>query len=175
MRKLEYEIKNMKGFVLGVGYLKDKILKEINKNDFIEVDLLTNDYPLILNKSEKINKKNKKGKKISIKKIKKVFKRKRPNYIICNIDDVIGYLKYFIKDSLYITNYKIYVYSNSKKVKLDEIVKRYERYINTIEDYGEFFVINTTNYKNNIFKNIKYYVIDSLNAIYDFIGAIIAG
>ena len=31
MSKLEYEIKNFKGFVLGVGYLKDKILKEINK------------------------------------------------------------------------------------------------------------------------------------------------
>ena len=36
MRKLRYEIKDLRGFVLGVGYINDSLLKEMNKNDYIK-------------------------------------------------------------------------------------------------------------------------------------------
>lgn len=175
MSKLEYEIKNLKGFVLGVGYLKDKILKEMEKNDYIEVDLLTNDSPFISKKNINAIPKKQKGKKVSIKKIKKIFKKKRPDYIICNIDDVLSYLRYFVKDSLYITNNTIYIYSDSKNINLDDIYKRYKRYIDSIDNKDGYIIINTLNYKNKALKNIKYFVVDTLNIIYDFIGNILTG
>ena len=178
MRKLVYEIKDLKGFVLGVGYLKEKIMKEIDKNDLIEVDLLTNDDIVVSSKKtikSDSNDKKKKGKSVSIKKLKKVFKKRRPDYIICNIDDVKAYLKYFIKDSMYITNQAIYVYSDSKDTDLNDILKRYRRYIDTVEYDNEYILINTTNYHSNMFKNIYYFIIDSFINLYEYIGSFLAG
>ena len=177
MSKLVYEIKSFKGFVLGVGNLKDKIIKEIEKNDYIEVDLLTNES-VSINKKKKfvnIDFKKKKGKSVSIKKLKKVFKNKRPDYIICNIDDVYNYTKYFIKDSMYITNNSIYVYSESKNIDLKEIEKKYKRYIDNVEYNDDYIVINTTNYHSHIFKNMWYFIVDIFTAIYDYIGNLLAG
>ena len=179
MRKLIYEIKDLKGFVLGVGYLKDKILSEMNKNDYIEVSLLTNDINSAVYKSavdKKTRKKRKKGKSVYIKKIKKTFRKHRPDYIICNVDDVETYLKHFVKDSTYITNQKIYIFSEEKKVDLDIVASKYKRYVNedAITINKEYIIVDTTNYSYNPFKNAWYIVVDSFTAIYDFIGNILA-
>ena len=175
MSKLVYEIKKLNGFVLGVGYLKDKFLKEMDKNPNIEVDLLTNNEAASSKIELKKSEKKKKGKNVSIKKIKKIFKKRRPNYIICNVDDIESYLRYFVKDSISITNHAIYVFSDSKKSDLNDVKHKYERYIKDIDINDEYIVINTVGYKRNIFKNIWYFIIDTFVAIYDFIGTIIAG
>ncbi len=180
MRKLVYEIKDFKGFVLGIGYLKDKILKEMDKNDYIEVSLLTSNFAEATKKSlvdKEIRKRKKKGKTVYIKKLKKSFKYKRPDYIVCNINDVNNYLKYFIKDSLYITNQKIYIFSEGDKVELENIVKKYKRYINTVEydPKNNYIIIDTSNYYNNIFKNAWYFIVDTFISIYDSIGNVLAG
>ena len=93
--------------------------------------------------------------------------------VICNIDDVMNYLKYFVKDSLYITNERIYIYSESKKNDLTNIEKKYRRYINDVVNGDEYIIINTINYKRNIFKNLWYYIVDTFTSIYDFIGNIL--
>lgn len=176
MRKLRYEIKDLRGFVLGVGYINDSLLKEMNKNDYIKVDLLTSDFLNATKKNmvdKEIRKKKKKGKTIYIKKLKKAFRHDKPDYIICNIDDVMNYLKYFVKDSLYITNERIYIYSESKKNDLTNIEKKYRRYINDVVNGDEYIIINTINYKRNIFKNLWYYIVDTFTSIYDFIGNIL--
>lgn len=174
MRKLIYEIKDLKGYVLGVGILKNKILTELNKNDYVEVNILTNNNISIPASSKLKPDSSKKGKKIVIKKLKKYFKKKKPDYIICNIDDVKSYLKYFVKDSLYITKQRIYIYSDSKDVDLKDIEKKYLRYTKSVEIINDAILIDTTNYNPNIFKNACYYFVDTLVAIYDFIANVIA-
>ena len=175
--KLINEFKNLAGSVLGIGYINDKYLKELNKNDAISVDLLTSNLASATKKSlvaKEIRKDKKKGKSVYIKKIKKVFKRHKPDYIICNVDDVNNYLKSFIKDSLYITKDKLFIFSEENKVDLDELFNKYKRYNKSIEKKDKYLIIDNTNYKNNILKNIWYYIIDTFIAIYDYIGTILA-
>lgn len=174
MSKLAYDIKNLKGYVLGVGILNDKILTALEKNDFVDVNILTNNNIEIPKKSKlNIQSNEKKGKKIIIKKLKKYFKHHKPDYMICNIDDVKKYLKYFIKDSLYITKDKIYIYSNNLDLSLEEIARKYKRYTKKVEIFNDYVLIDTTNYQPSLFKNMFYYIIDSLLFLYNFISNIL--
>ena len=175
MSKLVYDIKNLKGYVLGVGILKDKILTCLEKNDFVEVNILTNNNIEIPKKSKLNNSidNQKKGKKIIIKKLKKYFKHHKPDYMICNIDDVLRYLKYFVKDSLYITNNKIFIYSNDSKLSLEEIAKRYKRYTKNVEICDDYILIDSSNYTPSMFKNMYYYIADTVLSLYNFISNIL--
>lgn len=173
MNELVYEIKKLNGYILGVGNLSDKILKEFLKNDFIEVNLLTNDNIKLPVNTKFSNIKKKNGKSIKISKLKKYFKTKRPDYIICNVNDVKDYLKHFIKDSLYITNEKIYIYTENNEIDLDVIFKRYRRYNVDVVKGKKNIVVDSSNYKSNIFKNIYYYIVDSFINLYDYISTIL--
>ena len=44
------------------------------------------------------------------------------------MEDLEKYLKYFIKDSIFISRNKIYLYGKLDKEKFDNLVKKYERY-----------------------------------------------
>lgn len=174
MSKLAYDIKNLKGYVLGVGILNDKILTCLEKNDYVEVNILTNNNIEIPKKSKlNNNEQSKKGKKIIIRKLKKYFKYQKPDYIICNVDDVLKHLKYFVKDSLAITKDKIYIYSNSSNVSLEEIAKKYRRYTKDVQILNDYILINTVNYKSRLFKNMFYYVIDTLQSLYNVISNVL--
>ena len=85
-----YDItKCLSGNVLGIGV--DENITEIIK----ENDLITNCN--LLNSSTKgktsSNKKQKKEKQIRIKKLRKVFKKKKIDYTLCNIEEVKKYLE----------------------------------------------------------------------------------
>ena len=174
MFKYKKIIKDLNGFVLGVGYLNNKIIDAINKNNNIEVDLLSNNS-LASDKNMLDKKTRKNGKRVNIKKLKKLFRHKKPDYILCNVDSVNKYLKYFIKDSLYITKNKIYIYSDSNNIDLDDLAKKYKRYVSDVTIDKECIVIDTINYKRNIFKNIWYYIVDTFVNLYEIIGTVLAG
>ena len=70
MFKYKKIVKNLSGFVLGVGYLNNSILTEINKNNNIEVDILTNNS-LLTDMSMIHSNVSKKGKRVNIKKLRK--------------------------------------------------------------------------------------------------------
>ena len=174
MKNIRYEIKNFKGFVLGIGSFDDKFLSEVMKNDNISFSILSSNESMGVNskkKSKLIDKK--KNKAISVKKIKKVFKKNRPNYTIIDINEVKNYLKTFVKDSLYITNCKLYISTSNKDIDMDDIYKLYKRYNKKITKDADYIIIDMTGYKNNIFKNIFYYIIDTFVNLYYFISNVL--
>lgn len=164
--------KNLSGNVITIGIDYKTVLDEIDKNEKI-----INLYSMQFNgkkRSRKKEKGKKKGKIVSIKKIKKIFKKKRIDYIICNIEDVNRFLRTFIRDSVYINKTKLYIYGSKNNVDLELIEKRYNRYnVNiNITEYDKDVLVEIDNTKafNNFFKDIFYNVIDILYTIYNTIG-----
>ena len=165
-------IKKLSGSVLSIG-LEDELNEELEKNEkIIELDEIN-----LINKksgSIKTNKKIKsKDKKINIKKLKKIYNKKKTEYIICNYEIMKRYMRYFVKDSVYINSKILYLYGISvKEVKF--IIKKYKRYnvlVKPVEEKDYFILeIDNTNSKNNIFKDIFYFIFDTLELISDLIG-----
>ena len=165
-------IKKLSGSVLSIG-LDDELNLSLENNDKIEE---LDEINLISKKkgSIKTNKRIKlKSKKINIKKLKKIYNKKKTNYIICNYEVMKKYMRYFIKDSVYINNKLLYLYGISIK-DTKSIIKKYKRYnvlIKPIENKDYFIIeIDNTNSKNNIFKDILYFISDTLELVSDLIG-----
>ena len=115
-----------------------------------------------------------KGKTISIKKIRKVFKKKRIDYIICNIEDVNKFLRTFIRDSVYINSKKLYIYGLKKDLDVELIEKRYGRYNTKIEitkyEKEVLITINNSEAKNNKLKDFFYNISDCIYSLINLIG-----
>lgn len=163
-------IKNMTGKVIGLGIDNKEIIETIDKNNkILECDLL-NSIDI------KNDLKGKKRKKKYVKKLRKKYKKKKVNYIIVNSNEINRYLKTFVRDSIYINNREIYYYMD-KKYDIENIIKRYKRYNTEIEvincDDGNIIKINTSNAKNNFFKDKFYFIVDTLSNIADVIGDIL--
>ena len=174
MKNIRYEIKNFKGFILGIGRFDDLFLKQIIKNDDISFSILTNsslDGEYVKKSSKLVDRK--KNKEISVRKLRKVFKKNRPNYMIIDINEVYSYLKTFIKDSLYITNKKIYIYTSNKDIDINEIYKLYKRYNKNIVIDGDYIILDMEGYKNNNIKNFIYYIVDTFVSFYNFISNVL--
>lgn len=163
-------IKNMKGKVLGIGINDTSIIEEIDKNNKIYLcDLLDS---ISLESSET----SKKTRKKYIKKIRKNYKKKDINYIIIDPTNLFRKLKFLIRDTIYINNQDIYIYMD-KEYDYELIIKRYQRYTKDIKlikcDDGYIIKVNSSNAKNNYFKDKLYYILDTLNNIADVIGDIL--
>lgn len=164
--------KEVSGNVITIGLEYKTVLDELDKNEKIK-EL----YSMQFNGKKKIKNKEK-GKKrnkvVSIKKIRKIFKKKRIDYIICNIEDITRFLRTFIRDSVYINKSKLYIYGSKNNIDLELIEKRYNRYnviINVTEYEKEVLVeIDNTKAFNKFFKDIFYNIIDILYSIYNIIG-----
>jgi len=167
------QVKNMEGSLLGIGITSEKLKKAIQNNNKITICNLLEENTKgigkkkfsILNKPRTIN----------IKKIKKIFKKKRVDNIICNIDTIKKFQKTFIRDSVYINKNKLYIYGN--KEDLENIKEKYERYTNEIElkqeDKKYILIVNNTNTKNNKLKDILYWWKDTGNSFLDFLTLIL--
>jgi len=109
------QVKNMEGSLLGIGITSEKLKKAIQNNNKITICNLLEENTKgigkkkfsILNKPRTIN----------IKKIKKIFKKKRVDNIICNIDTIKKFQKTFIRDSVYINKNKLYIYGNKEDLE----------------------------------------------------------
>lgn len=164
--------KEIDGNIITIGLENKTVLDELEKNTKIN-----NLYSMQFNgkkRSKKRERGKKKSKNVSIKKIRKIFKKKRMDYTICNIEDIERFLRTFIKDSIYISKKKLYIYGNKNSMDVELIEKRYKRYnvtINIIEYTKEILIeIDTTKAYNNFFKDAFYNIVDILYSIYNTIG-----
>lgn len=166
--------KNLSGKVLVIGLENKTALQVLDKNENI-VELYTMNFNG--KKKTKDKTRGRRGKTISIKKIRKVFKKKRIDYIICNIEDINKFLRTFIRDSVYINKTKLYIYGNKDILDSELIEKRYKRY-NTnivITEYNQELLIeidNSNAYNNkikDIFYNISDIGYDMLNVVGDLL------
>ena len=177
-KKLEELIKNTKGNVLAIC-LDEKLIDEFDKNNNINLYSLTSNESSsirLFNKKMKDKqkyKKNNKGKNINIKRLKKEINKNSADYIFCNMDEIINYYKYFIKDSIYMSNNKIFIYF-SKSIDKDFILSKYNRYNVEIKETeyknGYLLEINAVAAKNNFFRDKIYFIKDTIYNIAEFIG-----
>lgn len=172
VKKLLPIIKNLNGNVLIIGNLDEKLKKELEKNQKIT----TCNCMSSITKGKKIRGKEK-GTTLNIKKIRKKFHKKKVDYIICNIEEINCYFKTFIKDSVYINKQKIYFYGEKNKYELKNVKKRYQQYGAEIEEeqFGNRFLLTIHNEKSktNKFKDIWYFICDSIIWLYEMIGDIL--
>jgi len=171
---LEKQIQKMHGTLLGIGISSEKIKKAIEENNNISIcNLLEENTKGTKNKKFSILNK---PRTINIKKIKKVFRKKRVDNIICDINVIKKYQKTFVKDSIYINKDKLYIYGDKNSLK--EIKTKYQRYTTDIilEDKGKqsILIINNKNTKPNKIKDIGYWWLDTFNNFIEALTTILA-
>ncbi len=176
-KSLEAIFKNLEGNVLTVC-IDQELNNELEKNNKINL------YAINSNQSNKglksshnrsSKKINNKGKKINIKKLRKYINKKSVDYMFCNMNEMITYYKYFIRDSIYLNNNKLYIYSDFS-IDPSFIIKKYKRYNCEVEkrEYknGYLLIIDNTKSKNNYMKDKLYFLRDTLYNIAELIGNI---
>ncbi len=169
-----YDIaKVVSGDVLGIGV--DETISEIlEQNERVLNCNLLNSFSKTENSKQE---KKQRLKKIRIKKIRKVFKKKKVDFIICNIDEIKKYLKTFIKDSIYINKDILYIYNIEDEELKKELIKKYKRYNVKIEELKDnkktILKIDNKLSKTNIFKDTFYLIIDTLIQLLNIISDIL--
>jgi len=175
MKEIYNITKCVSGNVLAIG-VDEKIVKILEDNErVINCNLLNSDT---YSKSKNSTKnKNHKLKKIKIKKIRKIFKKKKIDFIICNIEEIKKYTKTFIKDSIYINKDMLYIYNIKNNELQEELIKKYKRYnveIETINNKNENIIkIDNKKSTTNLIKDILYLIIDTFVSIIDVISDIL--
>ena len=170
MKKIYDITKCVSGNVLGIG-VDIKILKILEKNERILNCNLLNSEVEITKQQKKIKKQR--TKKIRIKKLRKKFKKKKVDFIICNIEEIKKYLKTFISDSVYINSNMLYIYNITDEDLKKELIKKYKRYNTIIEEIKDgndtILKIDNKNSKTNKIKDLIYLIIDSLTLLFNLI------
>ncbi len=156
------------GNVLGIG-VDEKITQILEQNNKILNCNLLNPK----SKTGKTTSKKEKSKKIRVKRIRKIFKKKKVDFIICNIEEIKPYLKTFIRDSIYINKDMLYIYNIKDEELKEELIKKYKRYNTKIEEIKEkdnlILKIDNKNSKTNILKDYFYLIIDTLISLFNLI------
>lgn len=169
-----YDIsKVVSGNVLGIGV--DETISEIlEQNERVLNCNLLNSFSNTKNTKEE---KKQRLKKIRIKKLRKIFKKKKVDFIICNIDEIKKYLKTFIKDSIYINKDILYIYNIEDEEQKKDLIKKYKRYnveIEELKDNNKIILkIDNKTSKTNIFKDTFYLIIDTLTQLLNMISDIL--
>ena len=157
------------GNVLGIG-VDEKITEILEQNSLVTNCNLLNSYTKQTNKTKT---KKQKTKQIRIKKLRKVFKKKKVDFIICNIEEIKKYTKTFIKDSVYINKDMLYIYNIKDEELKQELIKKYKRYNTIVEEIKDnettILKIDNKNSKTNIIKDIFYLIIDTLIQLFNII------
>ncbi len=177
MEKLSNIVKEFTGNVLCLGVKENSILKNLSNNDNISVYTIERKLSKrIFSKRKKAKVvKDEKGKKINIKKLRKTFKKKSIDYIVCDINEIYDYFKYFIYDSVVINKKKLYLYGDSKYIDPNVLAKRFERYYAKTEVFisdNQFIIIvdNETS-KGSWMKSKCYIIVDTFHNMGDMISA----
>lgn len=162
--------RTMHGSVLGFGSLDEKLLSEIDKNQNITTFTVLSD----LNYTGGEGKKRGPSKKISYRKIRKKFRKQNIQYIIASYDDLHGYHRRFISDSLYLAEYSVILFVKNEDIDIDIIKKRYARYhqkcdVISCRD-GVVFKITKKDYKENRIRDTFYLFINFVSDGINFIG-----
>jgi hypothetical protein len=156
MKKLIKIINSLEGNLILIGIIDSNVNEAIKKNKkLINVDIL-NEL-----KNNKTSKKDSNIEELNIRDFKKHFKKNKNETIICNYKQVSKFLNYFVKDSVYIAKEKIFIIFSNKE-ELNLIKQRYKRYTKDFIVNADIIEINVINSKNNIFKDLFYFIIDSI-------------
>ncbi len=159
------EIKKMSGSLLGIGITSEKIKNAIKNNTKITICNLLEmpEKGRFKKKLKARNQKQEKTRKINVKKIKKLFRKKRVDNIICDLNTIKPFIRTFVKDSVYINKGYLYIYSSNED-ELKELKKKYNRYTTDAiikkENKEYVLIVNNTNTKTNKIKDIGYWWID---------------
>ncbi len=172
MKKIYQIAQCLSGNVLGIG-VDEKISTILEQNQQVKICNLLNSQT----KSNSQTQIKKKLKKINIKKIRKIFKKKKIDYIICEINEIEKYLKTFVKDSIYINKDMLYIYGIKNDETKQNIIKKYKRYnvkIEALKDEKNYILkIDNKNSKTNLIKDTLYLILDTtinfLNLISDIL------
>ena len=173
--RLSEIIKKIQGNVLVIG-LDNKLLEIFESNNKVNLYSIYSSKSSSKTYSNSKKKQTNKGKSINIKKLRKYLNKKSVDYLIINMDEVIKYYKYIIKDTIYLNNNLIYIYS-SNEIDKDFIINKYKRYnVKTnVTNYknGYIITIDNTNGKNNIIKDKLFFISDTFYNIAEFIGNVL--
>lgn len=168
-------IKNVEGNIITIGVKNSKIMDKLLKNNKINLFDINKDDSIGFFKSKKRKLNN--GKTINIKKLNKYFNKKSIDYIICDIEEIKDYLKFFVKNSIYLNDKKLIMYGNNEDVDLDNLIKRYKRYnvnIETITISDNFIlIIDNSKSKNKRILEKIYYIKDTLYNLVEMISNIL--
>lgn len=172
MEKLTDIVKKFSGNVVCIGVTDGAIVKRLNANKAVSVYMIERDLKKSIFSRRKKAKVNG-GKKVNMKKLRKTFKKKSVDYIICNLNEVYDYFKYFIYDSVYINKKKLYIYGDSKYIDPNRLAKRFTRYRAKVEvtSSGNSFliVVDNSSSHGNWLQSKWYILIDSFHNLGDMI------
>lgn len=165
--KMEKQLKgilnSISGNVLAIGIKDEKLIKVLDDNKKI------NNCTLLNNSDDSDTDEGYCAKTINIRHLRKRFKKKKTNYIVGNISVLDKYLKYFIKDSIFISCNTIYLYGKLNDEKLDNLIKKYKRYNVDIiinKNKQEFLVaIECSRANPNFFKDLYYFISDTVSDV----------
>ena len=119
------------------------------------------------------------GKTVRVTKLKKYFKNINTDYIFVEYSSVERFLKTIIRDTIDLSNEKVYMFIDKKINDPEEILKRYERYGCTVKMMGNnniyVLTIDTRNIKTKKIKNIIYYIKDIIYSIEEAIAYVLIG
>ena len=152
--------------VITIGVRDQKLLNVLEENNNIKSCYTLNSESN--SESSKSKWSLRRNKVISIKKFRRVFKKKKIDIILCNIEDINPYLKTFIKDSIYICRGSIYYYGKKKDIDITYLKSKYDRYKVTYKEEklkdGIVFIININNAKTYRIKELWYKIYDGVNS-----------
>lgn len=168
---LDKVINSINGRIICIGNLDINLIEKLKKNaNILYCDLLNCNMT-----ARGIS--NTKQKKLSMKDFRKHYKKKKIDYIICDIKDIKMHLPRFVQDSIYIGKHKLYIYGSKDECDILKLQKKYNRYnvkTNLIEEKSFFLLeIDITKTKNKWLKDKLYFVQDSLEIIFDKISDMI--
>ena len=169
--RLSEIIKKTRGNVLVIG-LDGELIDSFKNNNKVNLYSITSPKNSggLYNSKKKVDNK---GKSINIKRLRKYINKKSVDFLIINMQEIIKYYKYIIKDTIYLDNNLIYIYSTNT-IDKDFIIDKYKRYNVKIDivNYknGYIITINNKNGKNNYVKDKVYFIKDTLYNIAEFIG-----
>lgn len=148
---------------------KNLILKNNNINNIYELGDIDTDS----NKSFSLF-----NRRLSIKDFKKYFKKKKINYAIGDLENIIKYQKTLIRDMISINKNKIYLYGNATTEQIKSLEIKIKRYTNNynINKKGKDYLITieTNNIKSGIIKNKIYYLKDTFTDLSNFISDLLS-
>ena len=163
-KKIREIAQELSGTVMAMGIDSKLVLDDLEKNKRIEQCALLDCIEVM-----PIDGTKKRNKKIPLKKLRKKVGKKKIDTILCRIDTIDRYWRYFIRDSVYMTSKEIIYYGKEEEcsLELEEFIKRYKRYkkieIET-EKVGEYQIIfiHLNGAKNHRIMDIFYFIGDSL-------------
>lgn len=169
-------IKNLEGNIIGVG-LDDMLLSGFNKNNKVCVYTINRAPKTKIGFGKSKKRTTSSGRTINIKKLYKYFKKESIDYIIGDVVEVNDYLKYFIRDSIYLDRKRILLFGSKDKLDVELFEKRYKRYkckfeIKQFKD-SVLLIIDNSNSKTNWFKNKLYFISDTLYNVVEFISNVL--